>query len=171
MGTYVDENLGQGEAIRYTARISLWKYAFNFLIGGVLILATSTAVVRSMLTPSGTAGSENGMRWVVLIVLLLELLILVWPFVARRSTELVITDKRLIAKYGVISVQSIEIRFDKIESVRVTQGLSGRLLNFGDIVVTGTGSTFDPIRNIANALQFRAALNQAMDPASRSGTS
>jgi uncharacterized membrane protein YdbT with pleckstrin-like domain len=69
-----------------------------------------------------------------------------------------------MAKFGLVSTQSIEIRLDKIESVRVKQGLLGRFLNFGDIVVTGTGSTFDPIRNIADPLAFRAALNQAMDP-------
>jgi uncharacterized membrane protein YdbT with pleckstrin-like domain len=53
---------------------------------------------------------------------------------------------------------------EKIESVRVGQSLIGRMLNYGDIVVTGTGSTFDPIRNIASPLAFRTALNQAMDP-------
>jgi hypothetical protein len=37
------------------------------------------------------------------------------------------------------------------------------MLNYGDTVVTGTGSTFDPIRNVANAMKFRMALNQAMD--------
>ena len=41
----------------------------------------------------------------------------------------------------------------------------GRILNYGDIIVTGTGSTFDPIRGIASATGFRSALNQAMDPA------
>jgi uncharacterized membrane protein YdbT with pleckstrin-like domain len=76
----------------------------------------------------------------------------------------VITNKRLIAKYGLISTHSIEIRFDKIETVRVSQGLMGRILNYGDIIVTGTGSTFDPIRGIASATRFRTALNQAMDP-------
>jgi uncharacterized membrane protein YdbT with pleckstrin-like domain len=75
----------------------------------------------------------------------------------------VITDKRLIAKYGVISTHSIEIRFGKIETVRVTQGLVGKLLRYGDIVVTGTGSTFDPIRNISNPMAFREALNRAME--------
>jgi uncharacterized membrane protein YdbT with pleckstrin-like domain len=102
-------------------------------------------------------------------LLFIAIVLLIWPFVARRSTELAITDKRLIAKYGVLSTHSIEIRFDKIETVRVSQGIIGRLFNYGDVIVTGTGSTFDPIKNIASAMRFRTALNDAMDPAALSG--
>ena len=77
---------------------------------------------------------------------------------------------RRTCKYGMISTHSIEIRFDKIETVQVKQGLLGRILNYGDIVVTGTGVTFDPIRNIASAMKFRMALNDAMDPAAQSAS-
>ncbi len=37
------------------------------------------------------------------------------------------------------------------------------MLKYGDIIVTGTGSTFDPIPNISDPLAFRAALNLAME--------
>lgn len=158
MSNYVENNLVSGETVRYAARISLWKYWFNFLSGGVLMLGSVAGLVGSLFgSGHGAAASMEA------ILVLIALVLLGWPFVARRSTELVITDKRLIAKYGVVSTQSIEIRFEKIETVRVTQGLVGKLLNFGDVVVTGTGSTFDPIRNVANAMTFRAALNQAME--------
>lgn len=99
------------------------------------------------------------------LVLLIALAVIAWPLIARRSTELVITSKRLIAKFGVTSTQSIEIRFDRIETVRVKQSLMGRILNYGDIVVTGTGSTFDPIPNVSNPMKFRAALNDATEAA------
>jgi len=97
------------------------------------------------------------------VMLLIALGIIAWPLLARRSTELAITSKRLIAKFGVASTQSIEIRFDRIETVRVKQSLMGRILNYGDIVVTGTGSTFDPIPNISRPMKFRAALNDAIE--------
>jgi uncharacterized membrane protein YdbT with pleckstrin-like domain len=161
----VDETLSQGEAVRYTARISLWQYPWHFLIGAALTLAGSVKSLASL----SHSGADGGGTVFFLIMLLVGVLVFLWPFLARRSTELVITDKRLIVKYGVISTQSIEIRFDKIETVRVNQGLSGRLLNYGDVVVTGTGSTFDPIRGIADALRFRAALNEAMESGGRAG--
>ena len=163
MGNYVDKNIGTGEAVRYSARISLWKFSFNFLVGGLLAVFLLPTFIVTLTAPSTESGSKMVMSYGFGLLLLLAVLLFIWPFMARWSTELVITDKRLIAKYGVVSTHSIEIRFEKIDTVRVTQGLVGKILKFGDIVVTGTGSTFDPIRNIANPMAFRAALNQAME--------
>jgi uncharacterized membrane protein YdbT with pleckstrin-like domain len=164
MGKFVDENLGAGETVRYSARVSLWRYALIFLVGAGLVAGSLMGIIAAALkSPGAGIPSSTGFD-LDLIILVIGACILAWPFLARRSTELVVTDKRLIVKYGIISTQSIEIRFDKIETVRVKQGLMGRILGYGDIVVTGTGSTFDPIPNIANAMRFRAALNQAMDP-------
>jgi len=162
MGSYIEESLDTGESVNYTARVSLWRYALHFLVGGCLVAGSLPGIARALFS---TKSSAIGFG----IVSLLGLVLLAWPFIARRSTELAITNKRLIAKYGVLSTHSIEIRFDKIETVQVSQGLIGRILNYGDIVVTGTGSTFDPIRHIASALRFRMALNRAMDPGQSSG--
>jgi uncharacterized membrane protein YdbT with pleckstrin-like domain len=154
MSKYIDDSLNSGETVQYTARVSLWRYAFHFLVGAVLAL----------IALRGLFGSTQSLHSLSLGLLIIALIVLVAPFIARGATELVITNKRLIAKYGLVSTHSIEIRFDKIETVRVSQGLMGRILNYGDIIVTGTGSTFDPIRGIASATRFRTALNQAMDP-------
>ena len=154
MSKYIDDSLSTGETTKYTARVSLWRYSLHFLIGGALALSALR----------GLCGSTQSLHSISAGLLVIALVVLVSPFIARSATELVITNKRLIAKYGLISTHSIEIRFDKIETVRVSQGLMGRILNYGDIIVTGTGSTFDPIRGIASAAKFRTELNEAMDP-------
>jgi uncharacterized membrane protein YdbT with pleckstrin-like domain len=160
MGSYVDKNLGKDETINYSASVSLWKYWFSFLIGGFLAFGALFGLAASLSSTSG--GGFFGRKFEAAI-LLIALVIIAWPLIARRSTELAITSKRLIAKFGIASTQSIEIRFDRIETVRVKQSLMGRILNYGDIVVTGTGSTFDPIPDISKPMQFRAALNDAME--------
>jgi uncharacterized membrane protein YdbT with pleckstrin-like domain len=163
MGKYVDTTVGPGEAVRYTARVSLWKFSFYFLVGGLLTLGLFPIFIATLsMSPTGSE-SKMGMTYVTGFLFLLAVFFLIWPFIYRWSTELAITDKRLIAKYGLLSTHSIEIRFEKIETVRVTQGLVGKVFKYGDIVVTGTGSTFDPILSIANPMAFRAALNQAME--------
>jgi uncharacterized membrane protein YdbT with pleckstrin-like domain len=167
VGSYVDRNLSQDETVAYSARVSLWKYWFYFLIGGFLVLAALIGFAASVSAKGGTGWMMGSKFNAALLVA--GLVVLAWLLIARRSTELVITNKRLIAKSGIVSTQSIEIRFDRIESVRVNQSLIGRILNYGDIVVTGTGSTFDPIPNIASPMQFRTALNQAMEATPRSG--
>src|SRR5277367_5088150 len=153
MGSYVDKNLGKDETINYSASVSLWKYWFSFLVGGFLAFGALFGLAASL---SSTCGGGLFGRKFEAAILLIALGIIAWPLIARRSTELAITSKRLIAKFGIASTQSIEIRFDRIETVRVKQSLMGRILNYGDIVVTGTGSTFDPIPNIANPMGFRS---------------
>lgn len=171
MGNYVDKNIGPGEALRYTAKVSLWKFSFYFLTGGLLALGLFPIFIMTLTKSTAGSAPPPGAAYAVGIMLLIGVLLFIWPFIARWSTELAITDKRLIAKYGVVSTHSIEIRFDKIETVRVTQSLSGKVFKYGDIVVTGTGSTFDPIRSIADPMAFRMALNQAMElRASDAGT-
>jgi uncharacterized membrane protein YdbT with pleckstrin-like domain len=160
MGSYVDKNLGPDETIRYSASVSLWKYWFSLLVGAFLGLGALLGLAASL--SSKTGGGFFGPKFEA-VILLIALGVIAWPLIARKSTELVITSKRLIAKFGVTSTQSIEIRFERIETVRVNQSLMGRILNYGDIVVTGTGSTFDPIPNISKPMQFRAALNEAIE--------
>ena len=160
MNTYTEQSLGQGETVRYTAALSLWGYFFNFLIGAIVLLVSLAGLMKSFAAPKNLQGPFTT---TMVILVLVGLAILVLPFISRKSTELVVTDKRVIAKFGLVSTRSIEIRLDKIESVRVQQGLVGKIFNFGDITITGTGTTFDPVSRIARPLAFRNALNEAME--------
>ena len=45
---------------------------------------------------------------------------------------------------------------DKVESVDVDQSLLGRLLNYGDVIVRGTGEGFEPLHMIDSPLKFRS---------------
>lgn len=71
------------------------------------------------------------------------------------STELVITDKRVIAKFGLIRRKTIELNIPKVESVMVDQGFLGRLCNYGSIVVSGAGNPQAKIPGISEPLDFR----------------
>jgi uncharacterized membrane protein YdbT with pleckstrin-like domain len=79
------------------------------------------------------------------------------PALIRRvTTELAVTDRRVIYKSGVLSRHTLEMNRSKVESVDVDQSVLGRLLNFGTIVVRGTGGSLEPIRMIGDPLTFRS---------------
>jgi len=92
---------------------------------------------------------------VILLILSLILLFRAWLY--AYSTELAVTSKRVIAKFGFIRRNTVELRHDKVESLHVKQGIIGRIFDFGSIVVTGSGGTNAPIPYIANPLKFRSA--------------
>jgi uncharacterized membrane protein YdbT with pleckstrin-like domain len=79
-------------------------------------------------------------------------------FLRWWSTELAITDKKVVAKYGLISRQTVEILLPRVESIQVQQGFIGRICNFGTLVMSGTGTAQAPIVGISNPLMFRRVL-------------
>ncbi|MGA9197580.1 MAG: PH domain-containing protein, partial [Pseudolabrys sp.] len=47
------------------------------------------------------------------------------------------------------------MNMDKVESVDVDQSILGRMLNYGDITIRGTGVGIEPLSNIDAPLEFR----------------
>jgi uncharacterized membrane protein YdbT with pleckstrin-like domain len=133
MSSYGEKALVEGERVLYLGRISLWSL-FPQLFLGVL------------LTP-----------------IVIGLFILVPAIVKYRSTELAVTNKRVIAKFGFVSRHTIELNVVKIESVQVEQGVLGRMFDFGSIIVAGGGNPFAPVAGISDPLGFRRAFLEAQE--------
>jgi uncharacterized membrane protein YdbT with pleckstrin-like domain len=133
MSSYVEKALVEGEQVLYLGRISLWSLFPQLFFG-------------ALLTP-----------------VLIGLFFLVPAWIKYRSTELAITHKRVIAKFGFISRRTVELNIAKIESVQVEQGVWGRMFDFGSIIVAGGGNPFAPVPGIANPLGFRRAFLEAQE--------
>jgi len=73
----------------------------------------------------------------------------------RWTTEIDVTDRRIVYKRGFIRRHTVEMNMDKVESVDVDQSILGRMLNYGDITVWGTGVGIEPLYNIDVPLEFR----------------
>jgi uncharacterized membrane protein YdbT with pleckstrin-like domain len=76
--------------------------------------------------------------------------------IRRATTELAVSDRRVIYKSGVFARHTLEINRSKVESVDVDQSILGRILGFGTIIVRGTGGSLEPIRMISDPLTFRS---------------
>lgn len=74
----------------------------------------------------------------------------------RWTTEIAITNKRIILKRGFIRRDTVEMSIDRVESVDVKQSLLGRVFDYGDVIVRGTGTGMAPIRKIDSPLKFRS---------------
>jgi hypothetical protein len=57
----------------------------------------------------------------------------------------------------------------KIESVSVDEPFWGRILNYGTIVVKGSGGTSQPFPFISNAMGLRMQINNLIPPAAERG--
>ena len=76
----------------------------------------------------------------------------------RWTTEIAVTDRRIILKRGLIRRDTIEINTPQVESVDVSQSILGRLLNYGTVIVRGTGGGLNPLAYVSAPLPLRRAV-------------
>jgi uncharacterized membrane protein YdbT with pleckstrin-like domain len=148
---YVRRVLQPGEAIVYETRLHWLIYlrAVLALIPCVICLGFAIA----------NAGKQNLVLALWILAAIFALLAIsagLRAFVRRATTELAITDHRVIYKTGLLSRHTLEMNRSKVESVDVNQTILGRILGYGTIIVRGTGGSLEPMRRIADPLTFRS---------------
>ena len=147
---YVRRVLQPGETIVYATRlhpIIYWRAILLLIIAIVLAAAAWYAADNQNLGLAlGIAGA---------IFALLALSSAFRAFIRRVSTELAVTDQRVIYKTGLLARHTLEMNRTKVESVTVDQTVTGRMSGYGTVTVRGVGSAFEPIRNISDPLTFR----------------
>ena len=145
---YVQSVLQPNEKVVYEAKIS-WA----MMLPGLLVVAGGVAgyAVLRLLVPYPIWANVIG-----LAVIAIGLAMVGWEWFERWTTEIAVTDRRIILKRGFIWRDTVEMSVEKVESVDVRQSLLGRLLDYGDIIVRGTGTGLAPMRTIGRPLEFRS---------------
>jgi membrane protein YdbS with pleckstrin-like domain len=82
-------------------------------------------------------------------------------YVNWRSSELLVTNRRVLIKIGFLRRRTLEMFVSKIESVSVTQGIFGRVLGFGTVGVRGTGGSSELFNMITRPVEFRNHVQRA----------
>ncbi len=138
--SYIDNNLMSGETVIYRASLHwiIFAWPIVWLIVAILLFAGG-----------GDTAAVGG------LFLLLAILIGIGSFITYSTSEFGITNKRVLVKVGFIRRNSLEVLLSKVEGIQVNQGILGRILGFGSILVSGTGGTKDPFHKISAPLEFR----------------
>jgi uncharacterized membrane protein YdbT with pleckstrin-like domain len=147
--SYVRSVLQPGENVRYSTNIHWVSYLPGF---GLLVLA---AVVYWFGHRPVAIGATRIWDWLAGILLLVAAAWLFKAWFRRWTTEIAVTDRRIIFKRGFIRRYTIEMHLDKVESVDVDQSILGRIFNFGDILIRGVGVGIEPLHNIDSPIAFR----------------
>jgi uncharacterized membrane protein YdbT with pleckstrin-like domain len=144
---YVDRVLQPGETVRHIAKVSWVTY-----LPGLVLWAV--AGILAGLLPSAPALHVLVLLGAV-IIFACGTVLLVRAWFRRITTEIAVTDRRIIYKRGFIRRLTVEMHMDKVESVDVNQSIFGRLLDYGDVIIHGTGVGLEPLDNIDHPLELR----------------
>tara|TARA_R110002072_G_scaffold22887_3_gene79929 strand:- start:262 stop:888 length:627 start_codon:yes stop_codon:yes gene_type:complete len=122
---------------------------------------------------------HNAIYWKSVAILLVS--ILFWVFIAhplgvlffitgafmlcaaimtQHYLILVVTNKRVLARYGLLQMDVVDIRLSMIESIDLERMLPGHILGYANVVVMGTGNRMIRVPYIGNAESFRRYYNE-----------
>lgn len=135
--TYITQTLAADEALLATGKVSKWSLFHIYFAAALFALSVAFVPVAIAL--------------------------LVYAWLKIKSTEMGVTDKRVIRKSGVIMRDTDEIRLSKIESVSVKQGILGRVFGYGTVVIAGTGGNGAVMKGVIDPLHFRNLVQSAAE--------
>ena len=140
---YVDSILMKNEEIIVSCNVHwgiYWKSAAIFVIA---------LLVGLLIAP------ELG-----LILLVASLIGFIHSYLQSRVLLLVLTNKRILMRYGILQMDVVDMRFKNIESVELERMLPGFLLGYSNVIVMGIGSRTVCIPYLTDGVTFRRAFNE-----------
>lgn len=150
---YVEDSLLQGESVIYQTRLHSIIYSRAILVAAlaiaILLLGFSTA------SPVARAGGGS--------LLFIAVILGIRAALIRSGGEFAVTNKRILLKVGNLRRRSVELMLSKVESVTVDQPLFGRMLNYGSVIIRGTGGTHERFDLIASPSDFRRQALQQVE--------
>lgn len=133
--------------------------------------------VDAVLAPGETVRLKARLHWllwarawamlVFLGIIIVGIVLFIRDVIILSTTEVAITNYRLINKTGFLARHARELQLTSIEAVNVDQGVWGRLLGFGRVTVHGTGDDIWMTPTIADPLGFRRELETALSQVNR----
>ena len=76
------------------------------------------------------------------------------------TTEYLVTDKRVLEKYGWIATHSDDMPLTKIENITVNYSFWGKIFNFGDVCIQGANCNNIIFTCIKDAEEIKRQINK-----------
>ena len=144
---YVTSVLQPDEKVRYVTNTHWIIY-----LPGVVTLGLAGVSYWVAMQP---VSAYDIWRWIAAALLVAAAVLIFRAWFRRWTTEIAVTSRRIIRKQGFIWRKTKEIALDKVESVDVDQSILGRIFDYGDVLVHGTGQAIEELKFIASPIEFR----------------
>lgn len=182
---YIMESLSPGEHIIQPTGYH-WMYVFQkftgflFFVAMALLVVVLGAIYHNFpnLPPwkimdafhdlgwgkifSGFWSAHISVRIIAFILIMMGIMQFVVAMVVRATTEIAVTNRRLIFKQGIIARKMNELKIENIEGIVLNQTLLGRVFNYGQMSAHGTGIGEIHFPDyMADPVSFRRAIQSA----------
>jgi hypothetical protein len=148
--SYLTSALGPGERVEYEAK----RHWIDYVQGAVLL---AVAAISLLYIPDREIAQILG-------AIFGGLGLLSWghAWLVNRTTVLAVTNRKLVAKQGILSNYSIEQQLGKVDAITIDRSLLGRILDYGTVRVSGSGISTSSFSRIAAPYEFRSRVERAL---------
>ena len=147
--SYVQRVLQPGEQVRHVSSIHWIVYWPGVAVALLAVVAYWLSETRFL---------PGIWRYTAYALALVAVVLLIQQWFEWWITEIAVTDRRVIYKKGLIRRETNEMNMDKVESVQINQSIFGRMLDYGDVTILGTGEGFKTLRTIARPIELRNSI-------------
>jgi uncharacterized membrane protein YdbT with pleckstrin-like domain len=148
--SFIEKNLANNERIVYKAKLHWVIY-----LRGILLIAFGFLFGAS-------AKDSQGLMAFGGFLVFCGIISLISAYMKASSSEFVVTNRRVMLKTGVLKRHFIELQLNRADGLSVDQGIMGRIMDYGSIIVVSGGSreVFSPI---AGPYEFKKQINNAIE--------
>ena len=151
--SYVQRVLQPGEQVRRISSIHWIGYWPGVAVALLAVVAFWFSETRYL---------SGFWRYTTYALALVAVVLLIQQWFQWWVTEIAVTNRRVIYKKGLIRRQTNEMNMDKVESVKIDQSIIGRMLDYGNVQILGTGEGFETLRTIPSPIELRNSIITGM---------
>ncbi|MDE6764150.1 MAG: PH domain-containing protein [Oscillospiraceae bacterium] len=144
---YLESNLGKEEKIISKGEVSFLPLIPSAVFGAIILIF-------------GISAGFGGF----IAALIIDAIIILPKFLGIKNTELGLTNKKVMGKYGIINTKVMDSPLNKVNSVTVEQGLGGKIFGYGKVVISTSSGGYN-FNYIKSADSFRSAVMNQIDAA------
>lgn len=150
-----DKELTQEEKIANVYK-EAYKEAFGFSevsyedFASLVIMAAIYALFKKAL-------------WFVAVICLIPTALFVRSLLTYISTELALTDKRMIGKVGILKTECMDASLDKIQTVSVASGLLGKIFGYRNMKISLASMESFRYQFVVDADEYKRLIMQRID--------
>jgi len=169
--SFIKNKIVNAGEIKAYAKVTKWVFlddvilmliAINVLVFGFLVDGSINPKIFDINSYEIKLGVIIGAGLVVIAIL-------DWlkEFIKLFSTELALTDNRIIGKKGFIAIQTLDSLIENYDAIEVKMGITDRIFGSGRLVIYTRGNSKYKYYRIAKPFKFQKAVNDMIDARKR----
>ena len=168
MSRFIKNNLNPDEKLIHKVGLN---YINSFLpyillaIVGVLLIGLSFLSVETyqkIIKIGSDANLYSYLKFSFLILGIILLVVAIYKYLSLKSIVMLVTNKKVLKKSGILGTDTQEIRLNAIETIEIKRTVSDRLVGSGNLRITGKGNAVIFFDNVDSPDKIKQIINQAI---------